>query len=134
VSARHPIHQRSVVAFSALAEMGAAVFLMALPGRVMELLLGARPAPAGVPVARFAGILMLCLGVAAWPARLPAPSVSAFRGLLLYNALVAAYFAFLGAVRHVAGPLLWPAAAFHLAVALVLLWTARAAAGGVTSR
>src|SRR5271167_2886799 len=116
MSATHPIHQRNVVALSALAEMVAAIPLMALPGPVVELLFGSRPAPAAVPIARFAGLLMLGLGVAAWPARPPAPSASAFRGLLLYNALFAAYFAFLGAVRHIGGPLLWPAVVFHTAL------------------
>ncbi len=130
LSASHPIQRRNVVAFSALAETGAALALLAFPVLAVELLLGTRPSPAGVPVVRVAGILMLALGVAGWPARPPAPSASAFRGLLLYNVLFAVYFAFLGVVRHVGGPLLWPAVVFHVAVALLLVWTGRSQARG----
>ncbi len=133
MSASHPLNRRSVVAFSALVETGASLGLLALPALVVELLLGTKPSPAAVPVVRVAGILMLALGVAAWPARPPAPSASAFRGLLLYNALFAAYFAFLGAVRHVGGPLLWPAVVVHAAITLLLLWTSRMKARGGTT-
>jgi len=125
VSANPPIQRRTVVAFSALVEMGASLGLIALPALVVKLLLGTRLSADAVPIVRVAGILMLGLGVAGWPARPPVPSTSAFRGLLLYNALFAAYFAFLGAVRHVGGPLLWPAVGFHAAVAMLLVWTGR---------
>ncbi len=133
MSASHPISRRNVIAFSALVEMAGSLGLLALPALVVELLLGTKPPPAGVPVVRVAGILMLALAVAAWPARPPARSAAAFRGLLLYNALFAAYFAFLGAVRHVGGPLLWPAVGFHAAIALMLLWTSRTQARGGTT-
>jgi hypothetical protein len=43
------------------------------------------------------------------------------------NALIALYLAYLGMVGHFWGVLLWPAVALHTAVALLLVWTWRAA-------
>jgi hypothetical protein len=42
--------------------------------------------------------------------------------MLTYSALVAGYFGYVGAVLHLAGPLLWPAAAVHAVVTLLLSW------------
>jgi hypothetical protein len=47
-----------------------------------------------------------------------------------YNALIALYLAWLGIVGHMGGLLLWPAAALHAVVALLLLWTWRNERGG----
>jgi hypothetical protein len=46
-------------------------------------------------------------------------------GILLYNAVVALYLAYLGAIAHIGGPLLWPAVALHAVVALLLIWARR---------
>ncbi len=45
--------------------------------------------------------------------------------MLLYNALIALYLAFLGTVANMAGVLLWPGAALHGGVALLLALTWR---------
>ena len=67
------------------------------------------------------GIALLTLGLACWPGRQRAASgTPAFRAMLIYNALIALYLAFLGTVRHRAGLLLWPAVALHAVVALLL--------------
>jgi len=79
----------------------------ALLGRLLfgtELILG-----------RAFGVAILALGLA-----------PAFRTMLIYNALIAAYLAYLGASGQNVGVLLWPAAALHAAVALGLFWTGRA--------
>ena len=43
--------------------------------------------------------------------------------MLVSNALIALYLAYLGTVLHVEGLLLWPAMALHAIVALLLVWT-----------
>lgn len=47
--------------------------------------------------------------------------------VLIYNALIAAYLAYLGTGGAYAGILLWPGAALHAVVALLLVWTWRSA-------
>ena len=122
---RNLISQRKLLSFAALVELGTGVFLVLAPSLVIELLLGSRPSSAGVPVGRIAGILMVALGLAAWPKPPPCDYSAAFRGMLLYNVLVALYLAFLATVRHAGGLLLWPAVVLHAVVALLLVWTWR---------
>jgi hypothetical protein len=45
--------------------------------------------------------------------------------MLVYNALIATYLAYLGTAGHLGGLLLWPAVALHAVVALLLAWTWR---------
>jgi len=45
--------------------------------------------------------------------------------MLIYNALTAAYLAYLGAVGHLGGLLLWPAAVLHAAVAGIMVRSMR---------
>ena len=45
--------------------------------------------------------------------------------MLTYNVLIALYLAYLGTIRHLEGLLLWPGAALHTVVALLLVWTWR---------
>ncbi|MGO8968327.1 MAG: hypothetical protein ACLQDQ_02030 [Myxococcaceae bacterium] len=122
---RNLISQRKLLSFAALVELATGVFLVVAPSLVIELLLGSRPSSAGVPVCRIAGLVMLGFGLAAWPNPSPTDSRAAFRGMLLYNALVALYLAFLATVRHAGGLLLWPAVVLHAFVALLLVWTWR---------
>jgi Ca2+/Na+ antiporter len=80
----------------------------------------------GTLLGRCFGIALLALGVACWPKGQSAESGSpAFRGMLIYNVLIALYLAYLGLVGHLGGLLLWPGAALHAAVALLLVWTWR---------
>ena len=45
--------------------------------------------------------------------------------MLIYNALIALYLAYLYVVGHLGGALLWPGVALHAVVALLLVWTWR---------
>jgi len=118
---------RKVLAFAALVEIGTGLALMIVPATVVALLLGASEPGEETPLGRFLGIALIALGTACWPGGLHveggAPS---FRATLIYNALVALYLAWLGAVAHRAGPLLWPAVALHAVVALLLVRAWRA--------
>ena len=113
--------RRTLVVLDVLVEGATGLALMVVPQLVLSLLLGGTPTGEAVGVGRVAGIALLALVLASWPGRKPAePSPAALRGLLVYNGLVALYLAHLGAFRHAAGALLWPAVALHVIVALLL--------------
>jgi hypothetical protein len=101
---------------AALAEAGLGVILLVDPAIVVQLLVGAEIAGAGVIVSRFAGIALIGLGLACWPGA----GRPAFYGMLTYSALALLYFVYIGVRGEFVGPLLWPAAAGH-AVLVALL-------------
>ena len=113
-----------IVAFSAIAEIATGTALVISPAFVVTNLL-APASTAIIPVARVAGIALIALGFACWSGW-NRTGEAAFRALLAYNLLVAAYFAYLGAVEHLGGLLLWPAVTFHAAVTGLLLFFWRA--------
>ena len=49
----------------------------------------------------------------------------AFRAMLIYNVLIAAYLGYLGTIGHLQGLLLWPGVGLHALVALCLVWAWR---------
>lgn len=119
---------RKILAFAAIAEIGTSLALMIAPAIVAALLLGAEIDGTGARLGRCFGIALLALGVACWPSGARAQRGSpAVLAMLLYNALIAAYLAYLGAARHLEGLLLWPAVALHAAVTLWLAWAWRGA-------
>ncbi|MGO9831347.1 MAG: hypothetical protein ACLPJH_14510 [Myxococcaceae bacterium] len=124
VSEANLIRQRNVLGVAAVTETLTGIVLMAAPALLCELLLGTRPSPQAVPLCRVAGIALLALGTACWPNQ-PLANAGAFRGMLLYNVLIALYLAFLGTVRHLTGLLLWPVVVVHAVLALLLVWSWR---------
>jgi hypothetical protein len=84
---------------------------MLAPAFLARLLLGAELSGVAAILARCFGVSLLALGLA-----------RDFRTLLIYNALIALYLAYLGASGQASGALLWPVVALHAAVALLLLW------------
>ena len=119
--------QRRILSFAAVAELGTGLVLMIDPAIVVTLLLGSAVSGTGILLGRCFGIALLALGVACWPTGQRAERGSpAFRAMLIYNVLIALYLAGLGTVGHLRGLLLWPAAALHAVVALLLLRTSPA--------
>ena len=117
---------RKILGFAAVVEVGTGLALMIDPAIVVALLLGADVSDMGTQLGRCFGIALLALGLACWPSRQRAESGSpAFRAMLIYNAVIALYLAYLGTVRHLGGLLLWPGVALHAVVALLLIWTWR---------
>jgi Ca2+/Na+ antiporter len=115
-----------VLVFAAAVEMGTGVAFIVDPTIIVRLLLGAEVAGVGIPLGRCFGIALLALAIACWPSRDPAARRRpALRAMLVYNALIAAFLAWLGIAAHMGGILLWPAAVLHAAVALVLVWAYR---------
>ena len=117
---------RKVLVFAGVVEIGTGIAFMADPAIVVSLLLGGDVSSVGIPLGRCFGIALLALGIACWPSReTAAGSRPAFRAMLIYNVLIAAYLAWQGTAAHMAGILLWPAVLLHAGVALLLAWTQR---------
>ena len=115
---------RKILIFAAVVEVGTGLVLIIDPAIVVTLLLGAEVSSPGTQIARVLGIALLALGLACWPGPQRTQSDSAaFRGMLLYNAGIALYLAYLATVRHMGGLLLWPAVVVHGVVAALLIWT-----------
>lgn len=130
VTRRGVITRRNILTFAAVAEIGTGLALIVDPPLVVALLFGWTASDQGVQLGRVTGIALLALGMACWPSRERAESLrAAFRGMLVYSALAALYLAFLGAVGHRGGVLLWPAVTLHTALSLFLVWTWRTEAG-----
>jgi Ca2+/Na+ antiporter len=115
-----------ILACAGIVECGTGLALVIDPAIVVALLLGVESSGVGTLLGRCFGIALLALGLACWPGRRGAESgAPAARGMLLYNALIALYLAYLGTVGRKGGVLLWPGVALHAVVALLLLWTWR---------
>lgn len=114
-----------VLALSAIAEIATGIALVLAPAFVVTNLLAPVTSALIIPIARVAGVALIALGLACW-AGWNRVGDGAFRALLTYNLLVAAYLAFLGTARHLGGVLLWPTVALHALVTslLLFLWKA----------
>ena len=118
---------QNVVAFASLAEVGAGFAFTIAPAIVVAWMLGVEASSAVAAIGRCFGIALLALGVASWPSsQRNRSSASALPALLLYNAAIALYLIYLGTAVQVHGVLLWPVAALHAAMALLLIWAWRA--------
>jgi len=92
------------------------------PAVVARLLLGDDLTGAGRALGRVAGFGLLSLGLACWPASAALHGVApAFRAMLTYNLLVTIYLLYLGISGEGFGKLLWPAAAIHASLTLLLV-------------
>jgi len=114
MDAMAPGARRNVLLFSAAAEVGTGLFLFLAPEVLVRWLFGGELSGTGLIFARCFAVAMVSLGLA-----------PAFRTLVIYNALIALYLAYLGGSGQAAGPFLWPVVAVHAAVALLLVWTGR---------
>jgi hypothetical protein len=118
--------RRKIFAFAAVVEVGTGLALLIDPALVVALLLGGNESSAAVPLGRILGAALLALGLAFWQGRQrDGGGAAVFGAMLIYNALIALYLAYLGTVGHLGGSLLWPAVALHAVVALLLVWTWR---------
>jgi hypothetical protein len=111
------------VAVAAAIEVVTAIVLIIGPALFVRLLFGAELSDAGQALGRLAGFSLLALALACWPG-LGIERRSATWALILFSLLSAIYLVFLGVGSGPAGILLWPAAALHatLSVLLVLGW------------
>jgi hypothetical protein len=106
-----------LLAVTAVIEAGAGLALMCCPSASVALLLGSPlDAPAALTLGRVAGVALLALGVACWPAHYVAQSCAA-RGLVsamaLYNLGAFVILGSAGILSQPVGVALWPAVVLH---------------------
>ncbi len=108
---------------SAAIEIVTGITMLVIPAIVVGLLLGEGLGPTGVAVTRILGVGLLSLGIAGWDSQEQAQGtvLGPRTGLLVYNAGATAMFVYLGTIGTMNGLLLWPAAALHLVIGLLML-------------
>ena len=107
----------TILMLAALAEAGTGVILLVYPSIIVHLLFDAEIAGAGVNMSRLAGIVLVGLGVACWPAT---DNRRAFQGMVTYSVLAMLFLIYIGVRGEGVGLLLWPAVVVH-AILIVLL-------------
>jgi hypothetical protein len=120
------IDPRLLILVCAVLETCTGLALLILPRFVVRILLGAELVGAGVATCRLCGLALISFGLACWPGWEAAPGRldrRAVRALLVYNAGVTAYLAWLMALQGYRGLLLVPALALHAVLAAVLTRT-----------
>jgi len=111
----------ALIAVAAAVEGAAGLTVIVDPTFLVRLLWATAVPSSQLALARLAGIALLALAVACWPARNPGlRNDAAIRGLLTYNSLAGILFAYIGIRGEYVGWLLWPAVAFHATVAVLL--------------
>ena len=94
--------------------------LIVAPSLLARLLFGSDLNAAGEATGRIAGLVMLCLAAGCWPRGSEAGSPQALAPPLAVSVLAAAFLIGSGVVGANVGVLLWPAAALHLILAILL--------------
>jgi Ca2+/Na+ antiporter len=112
-----------ILAFTAAVEACTGLVLVIDPAVVVSLLLGMDVPGVGAVLGRCFGIALIALGLACWPNH--GTNLPASRAMLIYNALIALFLAYLGTVERLGGLLLWPGVALHAAVTVLLVWSWR---------
>ncbi len=116
---------KKLFALTAVGEAAFGLVLLAYPPIVVRLLFNAQIAGAGMVISRVAGIALIALGLACWPAsELRGSATRVLRGMLCYSLLATLYLAYLGIRGEWVGVLLWPAVVVHaiLTILLVCAW------------
>ncbi len=93
--------------------------LVVAPSLLARLLFGSELNPAGEATGRIAGLVMLCLAAACWP-RAASAEAHALAPLLALSVLATLYLVAIGLAGTTVGVLLWPAAAAHAVLAILL--------------
>jgi len=86
---------RKVLAFASVVETATGLALLIDPRFVVTSLVESATPVEEIPMGRLPGIAILALGLACWPNGQPAKRGSpAFRGMLVYNVLIAAFLVY----------------------------------------
>ncbi len=118
-----------LVGLAALLEAVTGLALLAAPGPVNLLLLGAEATGVAAAGSRIAGAALVARAIACWPGRGAIhPSPAAARAMIVYSSLAAMVLLLHGALGGAAGPLLWPGVGLH-SLLLALLGAARVREG-----
>lgn len=103
---------KKVLIFACLCEAVTGLALLVVPSLVGQLLFGEELTGLAIPIARLTGIALVALAIACWQ--------DSLAGMLAYNAAVTLYLSCIGIAGGLTGVLLWPAAAFHLVMSILL--------------
>ena len=120
-----------VAAAAAGLEVATGAGLVVAPSLLARLLFGSEMNVSGDLVGRISGLVMLCLALGCWPRALEGEDWQALPPLIALSLLAAVYLIYVGMGGVNVGVLLWPAAATHLVLAILLgrAWMSRRAAG-----
>ncbi len=110
-----------LLTFCALIETATGLALIAMPAVVVRLLLAADISGPSIALGHVAGFGLLSLGLACSPGRDATANTPPARAMLTYNVLATLYFVYVGIGGEWVGPLLWPAAALHAGLSLLLV-------------
>jgi len=110
-----------IVRAAAWLEIGTGIGLILLPQFLCLLLFGAPLEGAGVPITRFAGLVLIALGISCLSMPSAMQTRGAVLGLFVYNVGASILFIWLGLATTLQGILLWPAAILHAGIAAALL-------------
>jgi hypothetical protein len=120
-----------VAAVAAGLEVATGVGLVVAPSLLATLLFGSEMNASGDLVGRISGLVMLCLALGCWPRAFEGEARQALAPLIALSLLATVYLVYVGMGGVNVGVLLWPAAAAHLILAILLAraWMSRRAAG-----
>ena len=120
-----------VAAAAAGLEVVTGAGLVVAPSLLAKLLFGSEMSASGDLVGRISGLVMLCLALGCWPRAFEGEDRQGLAPLLALSLLATVYLIYVGMGGVNVGVLLWPAAAAHLILAILLAraWMSRRAAG-----
>jgi hypothetical protein len=110
-----------VVMAAAWLEIVVGIGFVVIPDFPCRLLFAATPEGLAIPLARFAGVALLGLGIACLPSKLAGSHQGAVLGLLVFNLGATIFFAWVAIATSFRGPVLWPAVILHAVIAAALL-------------
>ena len=97
--------------------------LIVAPSLLARFLFGSDLNAVGEATGRISGLVMLCLAAGCWPRAGESGRHQALVPLVALSWLAAAFLVVTGLIGTNVGLLLWPAAALHLILAVLLTWT-----------
>jgi hypothetical protein len=121
VSGEKTVLQRLVVMIAACLEIAVGVIILTAPDLLSRLLFGTTPDGVGMPLARFAGIALVALGIACMPSGLTRHDRRVVLGLLIFNVGATILLAWVAVATSFRGFLLWPTVMLHAVIAAALL-------------
>jgi hypothetical protein len=114
---------RSVLGVAAAIEAVTGLVLVLFPHALIRLLFDADAPGVAIVIGRVAGIALISLGLGCWMGRQEGSRGWALAAMLIYNGLITIYLTVVGFGAEFVGTLLWPAAALHTALTLLLAYT-----------
>jgi hypothetical protein len=108
------------VAAAAALEVVTGVGLVVALSVLARLLFGSEMNVTGDLVGRISGLVMLCLAIACWPRTFEGEDRQVLAPLLAMSLLAAVYLIYIGIGGVNVGVLLWPAAAAHLILGILM--------------